>query len=287
MIVIERALRAGAAESWKARTSYFDRWFPVLTVINRYFPAFFCLFGSLSIVLTKIDPMYYVFRDSLSANAFHQNWGKILVFRYVLFSISAFQFLRLTTVLIIICSAVGQFALIGIDIVLRGGLPTLLGFKLHDMFQTLFATTQSFMDIIVASLLSVLQLVGILSWYLTFAGWKVIPIYVYVILPIVGIFVVVLVQVVFIPLTQIWEGSKDWIFLMRLSPLSFPSASFGQSCNPRKFVIKKLNTLRPFALYAGIFDYRFFPLSKSIKKTFIDTMQSFTITVLLAAPPLS
>lgn len=186
----------------------------------------------------------------------------------------------MTNLAVIIVSALGQLALVGMEILQRGNLSTASGFKAYNMWNTLLLSMQEFTDVIAACLLATLQVVGILAWYLTLAGWEIMPFFVYGFFPVCAAVVPAIVQVTFVPFTKLWDGSKEWIKSMKLAPLSM-------RVGERKFVMKKLYTLRPLSVYAGILDHRFFPLSKSTKKRFIEEMISFTIEVLLAAPSLS
>ncbi|OXA40880.1 hypothetical protein Fcan01_24329 [Folsomia candida] len=286
-VLVEKACSSGAAESWLAkRRTFMDGWFALLLMWTRYFPFNFCIIGTLSLVIMKIDPIYYVFQDFLPATMFKHHWGTIAILRYLLMSVSAFELYRIATLAIIIPSAVGQLGLVVIEILQNGGLSTGVAFEVHDMYHALFSTCQEFTDIIMTVLLSALQFVGVFTWYLAIIGWQFMPASLYLLFLTIAIFILAIVEFVFVPFTYVRDGSKIWIKQLKLCTLSVESGKQGPVRNFKKRTQKKLISRRPFGLYAGILDHRFFPMCKSSKKTFIDTMISFTITVLVEAPSL-
>src|SRR6202034_1235287 len=116
----------------------------------------------------------------------------------------------------------------------------------------------------------------IIAWYLTFVAWEIIPMPLYLCVPIIAIIIVLIVQFVLIPITNFHEGSNLWVQSMQLVPLQIPPIVLGKLYNVRRYVIRKLLTLRPFSFRVGIFDHRFFQIAKPTKIIFTERMFTFS-----------
>lgn len=121
-----------------------------------------------------------------------------------------------------------------------------------------------------------------IALYLSISAYTLIPVSVYWMFPTLSVIGVCFLEVLLIPFIYMSEESTVIIQRLKILPATMPQFVATQRFDHRKLGRKRIRTMRPFVVYAGLWDYRFHKLGKSTKSTIIEKISSFTISALLA-----
>lgn len=231
-----------------------------------------------------MDPFSHILKELLPPSLYFRYSLQISLLCTFICALWILQILRLTCLALAIINSLVKLISDSIFLLRKGRLSDALSFKIHGAMTTLLHSAQVYSDMFAAGVLGVLQMVGIMMWYATFAMSSVIPMPIYLTCPGLGVGIVCAVQVAFVPFAFLYEDSRKWIREMGRVPLKYPHIRGGCLGNKRKYVVRKIATLRPFTFYAGVADHRFFALRARTNITFNERMSSLTISALLAVP---
>lgn len=104
-----------------------------------------------------------------------------------------------------------------------------------------------------------------------------IPIPIYFVCPFFAVAAFVLFYMFLTPVCRSYEQFQYLLQELESKALGISSG------HERKMFSRQVKSLRIISASAGLFDYRFFPLKRSMKTTFLDAMVSLSITLMMAA----
>lgn len=146
--------------------------------------------------------------------------------------------------------------------------------KIYGCLRVLVGSSESSVNPLLAAVLFMLQISGIGG---TFSSIEmrppVIPLPIYFVCPCFGVGAFLIFGVLLTPICHIYEQFAYFLKKMELKPVGI------EQRKARKLIVRQVKSMR--IICAGLADYRFFPLKRCTKATFLEYMITFTVTLLM------
>lgn len=232
--------------------------------------------------LFELEPFFFVAKAYIPDQMFHNHSFKIASIRLILSTICQFAFFWDVAFMYVIGTGMVDVILTIMGKLTCGKISFTLTFNVYSMLHLFLRSYQGFMDLGLFLFVTTLMGVTIISLYLSISAYSLILGSVFWIFPVVAVASVCFLEVLLVPFIYMCEESTMIILKLKIMPATIPNVLVGKYFNPRKLVRKRINTMRPFAWYAGLWDYRFHKFRKSTKRAIIERLSSFTVSALLA-----
>lgn len=248
----------------------------LLIIITTMVSLPWILFCSLFLTLLALDPYYYLL-NAIMASFLSQHWFLFGLTRFLLSFLTLFVFIRLCLVILYISTALVCISKKPTaSTFIRARMSTDLLLEIYGIITLQLAALERFLNPIVTVEVTMLQIFGIFGFFSTI-GMRppVIPFPFYFLCPLTLVAAFLLFYIFLTPACSSYELVLNFQRELKRRPLAISKGK------PRKILAMRIASLRIISANAGLFDYRFFPLRKSTKGTFLENMISFTITLLL------
>lgn len=250
----------------------FNLWLQLTKLLFAFAPHLM-FFATIFIILLKLDPYIYLLQEFLPQVASH-HYFLCGILRFLVTLVDLFVFFRLL-LLLAVC-ANGLLCITkkrSTATFLKAKLPTSHLLKIYGCLRVLLGSSDSFVNPFMAAGLFMLQISGIGGFFSTIEMRPpIIPIPIYFVCPCFGGGALLIFFVLFTPICHGYEAFRYFLKEMQLKP---GEAMAG------KLVAKQVRAMRIISVSPGLADYRFFPLKRCTKATFLEYMITFVITLLM------
>lgn len=193
-----------------------------------------------------------------------------------------FEFFWMVIFVYVVVAGIVDILLKIIGQLTRGKLTFGLNLRVYAMMHVVIRSAQGLLDFAMSSFIAGLMGATIIALYLSISSYSLIPVAIYWMFPNAAVISISILQILVIPFIYMCEESAAIILKLKIVPAYVSQNVVGNPINVRKLVRRRINAMRPFAFYAGLFDYRFHKLVKSSKLSIIDTISGVTVSALLA-----
>lgn len=244
---------------------------PSLSTVIAFFTTYF-----------ELDPFFFMFEAFLPSQVFQNHSFTIAVVRFILSTVGNYEFFWVVSFVYVVVLGLVDLIHTQVGKLARGEISFGMTLRVYAMVHLVLRSTQRLCDLAITAFLAGLMGAAIIALYLYLSSYNLVPIAMFWVFPCIAIGAISFLQILVIPFIYMCEVSTEAILKLRIEPVNVPQFEVGNPSKLRKLARRKINALRPFTFYAGLFDYRFYELGKGIKIGIIDNIPGFTITALLA-----
>lgn len=242
----------------------------------------FCVVICFLATCFQLDYYFFLFQAFLPSRTFLNHSSTIAGVRFILFTICHYEFFWTVSFAYSVVTGIVDVTLTVLWVLTRKNVVFEFTLRIYAMIHLVLRSAQGLCDFAITSFLAGLMGATIMASYLSISAYSLVPLAMYLIYPSIVISAICSLHLLLVPFTSMCEESTATIVKLKILPATVPESGFCKLIKRRKLMVREIAATRPFALYAGMFDYRFHKLEKPTKIAIIEKICGFTISALLA-----